>query len=853
MWRSISIVLCFSILITMLSACNSERNIIYSNYRKGQIERHIGANGRYLQYTWLRTEDNIDLGILPHKPAQLGPDLVDNPITGDPVIIPSPNDDLYVEDFKARLIDVTDNMRRFDPGASLGKIDAVNLLPVAFHETLPREEPNGYVSGNVLGYVWTTSDSSRVPLYEWRRNTLLEQASFNDHAYSIESHPAFANNRYQATGIIAYLRKDSAPNMTAVISGYNMTEKNHVLTTDKTLAASLKDVHILGYISNTSSSASMAALKEYRLAPSSGNSTLADNWYSAIKVGNHFSERAVVAGGGDNPLYEGGIALATFSLEHLHNVSEHSLDYARLLFDYIEHSEEYGDGILTGSEEKTGLLRRRRQNWIPAQHNSSGLGWSSSLEELLGTLLGLKYFAKATIKAGDMVYYNRVVNLTNRIGTYLKAHYWVYADSRLPIDAGIYSSSPIVKERSLGTFAFQFALGRALKDITNYSYSGEDVFADQIDFWSDAANVNVPSFPMLPGVTSTGVMSCIANSILSYSCASDMSLSCGTNLDNPFKMYKLLVSNVAPWSYLPSRCPGKGLPQMDYTNHAIVLYSALLVLNAENDNINSDNRKELAKPIAKYVRDMLAPCDQSDQCNGDARYNVLFALVGKRAAIILGHEELGDGFGIHGEHRKKAAGKHFEQSVDKIIDRMIVSQDQRSSPIWQRSLPLGEPRKTKLDEDCITSDNNLVANSPPWWGSNNLPKGMGKGSAWRYKNFSMTRYNSTFWRNTCAWLKEIGPWYKSNGSSAATKMANNGGDYSNEATLKYLRKFLRTGYKDISKEKTALEPSRLVIEAGGNDRLFTQMMLFEIGAGPKPRVISDQKWSVLPVDGPSPW
>lgn len=95
----------------------------------------------------------------------------------------------------------------------------------------------------------------------------------------------------------------------------------------------------------------------------------------------------VVSGGGDNPLYYGGMALATFSLEHIHDVSPYSIVYARKLVEYFLASE------MTG---QNGYMVRRPNHF---DSNRSRYGepiiQGASSEELLGTMLGLMYYLRA--------------------------------------------------------------------------------------------------------------------------------------------------------------------------------------------------------------------------------------------------------------------------------------------------------------------------------------------------------------------------------------------------------------------------------------------------------------------------
>ena len=95
----------------------------------------------------------------------------------------------------------------------------------------------------------------------------------------------------------------------------------------------------------------------------------------------------VVSTSGDNPLYYGGLALATFSLEELHGVSEYSICYARKLANYFLASE---------MTQRNGYIVRR-PNFFDSNRNQMGepIIQGASLEELLGLFLGSMYYIRA--------------------------------------------------------------------------------------------------------------------------------------------------------------------------------------------------------------------------------------------------------------------------------------------------------------------------------------------------------------------------------------------------------------------------------------------------------------------------
>lgn len=96
----------------------------------------------------------------------------------------------------------------------------------------------------------------------------------------------------------------------------------------------------------------------------------------------------VVSGNDDNALYySGGLALATFSLEAMHDVSPHSLDYARRIILYFLASEMWeGNGYIL---RKPGFFNSNRNR------NGESIIQGASPEEILGLFLGISYYLKA--------------------------------------------------------------------------------------------------------------------------------------------------------------------------------------------------------------------------------------------------------------------------------------------------------------------------------------------------------------------------------------------------------------------------------------------------------------------------
>jgi hypothetical protein len=177
--------------------------------------------------------------------------------------------------------------------------------------------------------------------------------------------------------------------------------------------------------------------------------------------------------GGDNPLMNGGLALASFSLEALSRdgndrpVSEHALYYAQKVFDYILECEMPGKG---------GYFLR-----IESYH-SRFHPYLASLDELLGLAVGIRYYFEALRSAGLDT--EPVRALTERMARCMRAHgYWIfpwaedYRERPAFLEAAFHDASgDSVVGKQLG-----WIFGAAFRALFQY-VTGEDYRAD----WDDA-------------------------------------------------------------------------------------------------------------------------------------------------------------------------------------------------------------------------------------------------------------------------------------------------------------------------------------------------------------------------------
>lgn len=790
----------------------STSDILYSKYRQGMIKRHIASNGRYYAFIWLRNKDAVDLGLINKWP---GADLVPN---------------------------VNDNSR--DP------IEAPLItpwVPVIFYERLPRTIPAEYIEKRVVGYIATEPGPDRIPLYEWVHNTEREIPGndFIDHYYSTDPKSLVARCRYRRNGIIGYILKDAAPGFAPLFVGFHPEERNHILTTNKTNPLGLKNFRYIGYIKESHSSTYHAKLKEFRREGFPKFYT--DNMYSAeyieyiekiialqpfphtlLKKRSHFLARQVIAGGDDNPLYEGGLALATFSLEHIHGVSPHSLEYAKLLFDFIEESEEQSFPVLKdGLNSRTGYLRRVKNSW------QSASTWGASTDELVGVLLGLKYFIRAT-EGVDPDYARRARLLMMSIDSYLANRDWIYIDSRIMPSLENYIAEASREDnsiigRAVGTLVFQYPFARVIKENLGYSSSNPESFNRTVEVAKELCEkFGVHDYLVSFGLFIYPVAACIGEIVTYFTDYRDFVLGCGRNIDTHSEVYELLIQNAYPLAQY------KGFPSEGFYNHTMLLYTGWMVL--DSGVVGSDRKKTFANRFIRYIYDMWGrgPAMSGGVdigYIGQARENLLFAIIAKKCFQLLNYDEIIDALDLPGRHRDMVVSK-LENEIDRVINK--YTRDVVGT--WQPDLPLGEPKWYSM-------------NTPkryPWESTWTLPLGIGCNHAWRYADMNFRIWTRTSGVRPDEIFQSLGPWYQD---------AN--GNWSVGKTLSNLRKFARVGFQGGDPEYDQLDATRgglyMKIEAGGNDFMFMRMLLAELGMNPPKLPDRDTKYKVLPVDGASPW
>lgn len=799
------------------SVSNYDRDSIYTEYRHGTITRHIAKNGRYLQYLWLRARDSID---------------------------PTPTDpDTLVPDLEGSKRTSTHELATFWSAQQ-----EITWYPVVYYEPMKRTIPLYYHKTRSLGFMPTQPGPRRHALYEWQRNTIKEppEQKYQDHYYSTDPEDPVARYRYQMTGIVGFVYEDSFENGINLFEGYNQQTRNHVITSDKR-AIGLIDVHYLGTIHNSANREGNPFEFDEYTRSSVGDASTSDQLYTAERTNadgtiEAFQAQLAVAGGGDNPLYQGGLSLAVFSLEAIHHVSDKSLVVAKRLFDFIESSEELTSSVLTGDAVGTGFLRRHRHAWWPQQY-ANGSKWGASADELTGVIFGMKYFLDATENSqvlGTQQYHERALSLLRRIATYLRDHYWVYVDTRLADnEPSTWYGEPMVTGYSFGSLMWQFPFKSVFKEYLGDGYVG--------DFEAIRERLLL-NLDMIFGMNG---MNELLEFVTQFTCLKDFQLSYGSSLDNPLEVYNLVIQNMAPIEFLSHNCANSQSETLrnlassiqekwGYYNNAMLLYTAILVFETDDSAVSQDKKKEIAKNIIKYVKDMLIAdygANWYNTCYGPAADNVLFAIAAKYAYREVTPDDLVSIFQRGGMRRAEAQGRAiwFERNVlDSIIKEYITGQ----SVPWQQWLPIGYPKQDQ------------VGLGFPWTVHILRPPGIGRDEAWQYRDRHFEMWdNSAEGKSAVDVFQNVGPFYSQEGNfdQAQSTAADN---WRPDVTANHLREFARVGREDIA----VFPGPSFVIEAGGNDYMLMRMLAVQLGLVGKPILTDgDPVYNTLPVDGASPW
>jgi hypothetical protein len=178
---------------------------------------------------------------------------------------------------------------------------------------------------------------------------------------------------------------------------------------------------------------------------------------------------------GDNPLLEGGLALATFAMEVLHNIdSSNSFRYARMLFSFFLESE-----VIDGDGNRTGFLTRRESFGQPLRN--------ASTDELSGCLLGLFLFREASIALRDQDTKSQIEALLARMAGFLKQHWYLYVE---PSGCTTQDGENVTMEKEKATaFVYMYPFSKLFEYVLGDAFLPEDTapppwlsaFVDQTD------------------------------------------------------------------------------------------------------------------------------------------------------------------------------------------------------------------------------------------------------------------------------------------------------------------------------------------------------------------------------------
>ena len=839
--------------LLLLPSVRGQVDDLYVSYREGTVKRHITSNGRYLQYIWLRSKDKVDTG----------------------------ESDWIYSDYKIPA----------DGNARVEILPSGNqhiFLPVVYYEELQREIPQGYRKGNVIGYLSPRPGPDLVPLYEWYHDLQFQERGnfyFRDHYYSTDPESPVVRFRYRRTGIIGFVSRRQIPGLVPLFVGFDESERNHKLSTDAQNPQGLKNFKRVGFIRPPGVNGASGQLvipprppggpllvshlnvplTEHRHIPDEseyGRAWQFDNLYSAtirerkpfLRLfsrweSREYLSRAVVAGGGDNPLYEGGLALATFSLEHLHQVSPNSITYAKRLFEFLETSEEKEYGQLTGLTPRDqggqGYFRRTRSYWREAG------SWGASTDELVGVFLGLHYFIAATQTQSDLAAYNqRAKNLLVRIARKINNRNGVYSDPRIPYSLGYYYNNLMAKKcadvssgmlsvacvgggfdvnthfpgenlvsNGTGTLMFHYPFNRVVGrwESDEVSYLGQPSFDQFMESIGELGSALPYALNALAFYPVTRCLVDLASWVSSeFTNTPNIDLDCFSldPINTHGEIYELLVHNSL--NVLQVECPDEG-----FFNNALLLFTGLMVLDplTVGGSLSHARAEEFAKEFLRYTKGSMECCAEDNPSKGIAWDNLLTAIVARRSFQLLSSEQEEDVLGdqVH----------EFRQRVDQVIDKYLADMTS-SNTAWQPHLPLGKPP---------------VQDTERPWAEVEIPPGVGKNQAWQ-RQFGDFEFR---FRSENQMFSEVGPYYvKGNGE-------NNGANV--EETLRNFQRFARVGFPADAFESIRLQEDGpyAVVEAGGNDLLFMRMLLTHFNWVKPVLPETESLFPLLPVQGSTPW
>ncbi|HEY0686285.1 MAG TPA: hypothetical protein VGD45_28350 [Steroidobacter sp.] len=304
--------------------------------------------------------------------------------------------------------------------------------------------------------------------------------------------------------------------------------------------------------------------------------------------------RLQLAGGGDNPLLMGGLALATFAIESLLGISKHSLSHAGKLLAFFDSSI-----VRERAGAQTGFFTRKRH----LTHTSSQF----SMDEICGMTVGLLFATKAGRSSADQAgaaLETLAVKITKSLGAYLKRTDYVL---RPPLDRSLSTVSyvpgrgKLSQAKGRSAFVWQWPFGRAFQEIANNSYQCGETIPDA---WAWE--------PMLePLVT-------VFNAF---------------RLDFNYTPRELFDDALGAYGGLLN------LSQESLWSVTMAVYCLILVI--DSTGTNQLHRFKFARRGNNVLKAIMYDTGPLDGAKKPFRHNCLFAVVAKRCAQLSGDSDSG--------------------------------------------------------------------------------------------------------------------------------------------------------------------------------------------------------------------
>lgn len=288
-----------------------------------------------------------------------------------------------------------------------------------------------------------------------------------------------------------------------------------------------------------------------------------------------------LAGGGDNPLLMGGLAIAIFAIETLLGISsQQSLIQAERLIKFTYNSQVYG---------QSGFFTRKRHFY--SQSNQF------SIDEICGMLIGLLFLNRAALEKNNTRLKEYVDAITTHLARFLKENKYMIIAPMIPGRG----NPKAVK----GQFAFiwQYPFGRVFKEITGDSWQSGTTIPEKFD---DEIGIEVSEL-----VTFMKALTLDFN----YT---------------PQELFKDIVGFYGG---------ALNLSEKNLFNVTMMLYCILMIIESKaTDEKTRFKNAKLANDVLKAISYDNGPFDGARK---PFRHNLLCAIIAKRCANICKDEDPG--------------------------------------------------------------------------------------------------------------------------------------------------------------------------------------------------------------------